>query len=209
MTEISHEFMQTEDEKALDEYKQILRTLRQRELDEANKGGVMQRSSYTHSNAQTMKKYFDRAVKDTSDVCIPYDDFACRPARLYQLVSDALLWLCREGDNMQERQTWCAIKAQMRFERSNQADEGVWIRWRRKAHISRGMQHEASAHKMNELVDVVQLVMDWLENGTEPQLAMRDLLLTNDQCSQVKRMFESAGITDYRVEPSKIIAIRE
>jgi len=201
--------MKTEDENALDEYKQILRTMRQRELDSMNKSGVTPRSTYTAANAMRIKPYLEKAVQNSTDVCIPYDDFTCSAARVYGIVSDALLWLCREDANPEARQAWCAVKAQIRFERSNNADEGIWIRWRNKARVSKGIQSEASTHKMNAHVDVIQLVMDWLENGTEPQLAMRNLLLTGEQCSQVKRMLESAGITDYRVEPSKIIAIRE
>lgn len=188
---------------------EIRRILRQRELDAIETPpGAAPRNTYKAAHAHKLKPYFIKACDEHKDVCIPYHEFSCKAKRMHAIICDSLLWLIH--NDIENQTKWATFKTQINFRISPDADEGIWIEWRKFGSTgSRGrMPNIPGISKPSEQnVDYMDKLVAWIEGDRTHLLRIEGLNLSLEKQQAAIKMFEAAGITEYRVEPNRIIAV--
>ena len=187
---------------------EVRRILRQRELDAIEAPpGCAPRNTYRASHAMKLKHYFVDACDNHRNVCIPYTEFNCKSKRMHSIICDSLLWLCH---NDEDKVKWATFKTQVNLRISGDANEGIWIEWRKNTG-GRTRMTQAPLPGMSlpseQTVDYLEKLIRWVESDREGMLRIEGLNLSLEKQQAAIKMFEAAGITQYRVEPNRIIAV--
>lgn len=188
---------------------EVRRILRQRELNSIESPpGAAPRNTYKSSHATKLRKYFVEACDSRKDVCIPYTEFNCKAKRMHAIICDSLLWLIHNDNDGAVK--WAAFKTQIGFRISPDAAEGIWIEWR-KSGEGRGRCVQTAlpgfTKPSEQTAEYMDKIIAWIEGDREGMLRIEGLNLSLERQQSAIKMFESAGVTQYKVEPNRIIAI--
>jgi len=146
---------------------------------EKNQSMRRPQSTYNDKIAQEFRPFYDKAIDTLENVCIPWKEYwQLAPDTLYKQVNGGLKWLCNNG-TPDEQQRYMRLRAAIRFKKSFNPDEGIWIAF-----------GTDKSYLKSPAVPLSQPVMDrtqwketflkWLDEGGEEILYLKGLILSQD-----------------------------
>lgn len=178
---------------------------RQRQLDKFKRPkGAGYRNTYKESHAKKLEPYFVDARDNAHDVCIPYTAYpTCGPKRFYQIICDSIKFLVDA-----DLKTWAAFRTQIYFDLSNDAREGIWIRWKTGGNAGRLRAADAQAAGVSDTggASIRLRVEKWLESDRSEGLRITGLNLSLETQQELSKLFEACDVEAYVVKIDRVLA---
>mgnify|MGYP001610315418 CR=1 FL=1 len=178
---------------------------KQRELDKFKRPkGAGYRNTYKESHALKLAPFFEDALNNSRDVCIPFSAYpSCGPKRFYQIVCDSIKFLVD-----QDLKKWAAFRTQIYFEVSQDAREGIWITWKTRDRGGKLRSEHAMAAGVSDTggANIRTRVEKWLESDRTEQLRITGLNLSLETQQELSKLFEACDVEAYVVKIDRVLA---
>jgi len=151
--------------------------------------GRAKRSTYTEKNALEFQRFFDDAIDNMKDVCIPYTEYYTNtPSTLYRKILDGLKWLMENGEEESQKR-YRIYRARVKCSFSDNATEGIWLR---QFAMSQGNVTKTNVTHAATWKDAFT---NWLEQGAVGIFDMNGLNLSVDDKTMVETIIDECNKT--------------